>query len=103
METENLSQPTSWPILAGVLKFLPIAQALGVVLCAVIAWYVATQANSYSQTSRIEQLEKRADASDKTLEKVLTKEVFEAYHQGDIERADRLEKLINQLIADQRK
>lgn len=103
MQTENPTQPEGWQLLAGLSKLLPVAQILSAVIICVVGWYTTVAINSNNHASRLEVLEKRADASDRAAEKLLTREVFEAYHRGDIERADRTEKMLQALIEQQQK
>lgn len=43
------------------------------------------------------EMDSRSTARDKQMERVLTREVFEAYHSADMQRMDRIEKLIEQI------
>ena len=99
MQTEDLTPHlSSWPLLAGLTKLLPIAQILGAALFCAVGWYVGSQNAAYTQNARLDALERKTDAQEKASEKVLTREVFEAYRQGDIERADRMEKMLLQIL-----
>ena len=102
-KTETLISE-SGPSFPGIVnKIVPLVQMIAPILFCVIAWYVATQTNSFAQNSRLDALEKRAEAADRTMGKVLTKEVYEAYRKGDVERADRMEKMLLQLIDQNKK
>jgi hypothetical protein len=103
MQTEDPTQPTSWKSLAGFTKWLPIAQILSAVIICIVGWYTTVTINSNNHATRLDALEKRVDASDKATERLLTREVFEAYHRGDTERVDRIERTLMQLLNDQKR
>lgn len=46
-------------------------------------------------------IEERGLARDKQMEKMLTREVFEAYHSADIQRMERIENMLQQILEHQ--
>ncbi len=91
-------------------RYQPLLHVLAAVLSVSVTWYIATATATHAKDSRIEQnsakiaenskqiedLNKKIDVA---LEKVLTKEVFEEYRRADAERAERMERMLTQLLS----
>lgn len=53
------------------------------------------------QVSLRKTMDDRTAARDKQMEKMLTREVYEAYHSADVQRMERMEKLLEQIMEHQ--
>lgn len=111
MENEIIppEAPNSWQESKFYKNFTAIAavgKAIGVILILVFGYYLyqrdinAQQAiNAREFQDRLLAVEKKlveAQANnDDNFKKVLTRELYEAYHRNDVEKMDRIERLIN--------
>lgn len=91
-------------------RYQPLLHVLAAVLSVSVTWYIATATATHAKDSRIEQnsgkivenskqIEELNKKIDVALEKVLTKEVFEEYRRADAERAERMERMLTQILS----
>ena len=99
--------------LAGFLKILPVLQWGLTIACAVAFFILATRDAQTVQASEINRIvneqkatrdlmTERKNERDKQVEELkrimLTKDIFDAYHQNDVQRMERIEKMLQQIL-----
>lgn len=102
--------------LPGFLRVLPLIQWILMICIAVGMYFLSTRDSQTVQAQQLGEVRNEQRAIRDTVDKnkaerekqlddlkrqMLTKEVFEAYHQNDSERFGRMEKLLEQLLSNQ--
>ena len=113
MENSNSPQPNEKGFLSGILKVLPLLQIAATVVIAVGLYAVATRDAQTVQASEINRIlneqkatrdlmTERKNERDKQIDELkkimLTKDIFEAYHSNDVQRMERMEKMMQQML-----
>lgn len=115
MQQTESSQNTGF--VAGFMKYLPIIQWALTIVIAIFVFVLSQRDSQTVQAQDIRDTAKRVDMMERDREKskaerdrqleelkktILTREVYDAYHNADTERMNRLEKMVERILENQK-
>lgn len=103
------SEEPSVPVESVVRRYAALIQIICTLGGIAVTWYISTTVSAgemkmqvQNNTARIVEQDKKIDDLTVALDRVLTKEVYEAHRRGDVERSERMEKLLLQILNDRK-